>query len=83
MSEMIPCDSCSMPIESGPYCQYCADQNGDLRSFEETLARMMQFAISRDPKLGREEAKAQTLMFMSSRPAWKAHPEVKAAVESA
>ena len=31
-----------MPIESGTYCQHCADAAGNLIAFEETFARMLE-----------------------------------------
>ena len=36
------CESCGMPIESGPYCQHCVDDKGSLMSFEERFERMVQ-----------------------------------------
>jgi hypothetical protein len=56
-----------MPIESGSYCQYCADENGNLQPFEERFERMVQW-MSR-----------QTLAHMAQMPAWRDHPKVKAA----
>ncbi len=37
------CESCGLPIEAGPYCQYCIDQEGNLQAFEERLERMSQW----------------------------------------
>ena len=78
MSEAIDhsCKSCSMTIESGDYCEYCTDDNGDLLSFDETFERFVQFAMGRDPQLDRATAEANTRAFMSTRPAWSAHPGV-------
>ena len=69
-----------MPIESGPYCQYCADEKGSLMPFDETLERMIQFALRQEgAPATREEARQKTLEFMSTMPAWSDHPKVKSA----
>jgi hypothetical protein len=31
-----------MPIESGPYGQYCVDDHGKLQAFDERFERMVQ-----------------------------------------
>ena len=72
------CESCAMPIEAGPYCQYCVDENGKLQEFEERFARMVQFARQRDGSLDEATAEARTLAYMATMPAWKDHPRVKA-----
>ncbi len=68
-----------MTIDGGEYCSYCSDENGQLIAFDEALTRFMQFLRQRDARLSPEEARAQTLDFMSKMPAWKAHPELAAA----
>ena len=35
MTQRHACESCSMPIESGTYCQYCVTENGELQPFDE------------------------------------------------
>lgn len=70
------CQSCGMPIEAGPYCQYCADQNGTLHGFHETVARMGQFMKRQHPELSDAEAERRTLDYMAGMPAWRAHPEL-------
>jgi hypothetical protein len=74
------CESCSMPIESGHYCQYCADDQGNLQPFEERFERMLQWMSRQKPDLPRDEAKQQTLAFMATMPAWRDHPKLKAAL---
>ena len=32
---MHPCESCSMPIETGTYCSYCVTASGELQPFDE------------------------------------------------
>lgn len=70
------CESCGMPIETGHYCQYCVDENGELQGFEEHLARMSQFMKRRKPDLGPEELEAEVLDYMATMPAWRDHPRV-------
>ncbi len=68
-----------MPIEAGPYCQHCVDENGELQGFDERLERMIGWQRQQKPELSREEAESATLAYMSRMPAWKDHPKVKAA----
>jgi len=70
------CQSCSMTIESGDYCQYCTDDAGSLLGFDETFERFVQFAMGRDAALDRAAAEANTLGFMARMPAWREHPRV-------
>ena len=73
------CQSCGMPIESGIYCQYCADEHGKLQPFEERFDRMVQWMLRQKPGISPEEAKQATLTYMAQMPAWRDHPKVKAA----
>jgi hypothetical protein len=73
------CESCGMPIESGPYCQHCVDDKGSLMSFEERFERMVQWQGRREPGASRAELEKKTLAYMAGMPAWKDHPRVKAA----
>ncbi|MCP4200763.1 MAG: hypothetical protein GY769_02360 [bacterium] len=70
------CQSCGMTIESGPYCHYCVDAEGNLQEFEERFERMVQFMERRNPDLSREEAGKMTLEYMSTMPAWRDHPRI-------
>jgi hypothetical protein len=79
MSNQHNCLSCGMPIESGPYCQYCADSDGKLHGFDESFQRMVQFMIRQRPGLSQAAAEKETLAYMASMPAWKDHPQVKKA----
>ncbi len=74
MSGDTQCQSCSMPIESGTLCQYCADEGGRLHPFEETFERFIQWVSRREPGLSREEAEIRTEQFMASMPAWADDP---------
>ncbi len=74
MSEKHNCQSCGMPIEAGPYCQYCADKDGRLHSFDETVVRMSQFMKRQTPGISDEQARTMTLDYMAEMPAWRGHP---------
>jgi hypothetical protein len=66
-----------MPIETGPYCRHCTDENGNLHSFETRLEGMTAFFMGQDPALGRAEAEQRTRDYLSQMPAWKEHPALK------
>ena len=74
------CESCSMPIESGTYCSYCATPSGELQPFEERFERMVAFQAKRTPDKTPAELEALTLAYMAKMPAWKDHPRVRAAL---
>lgn len=73
------CESCSMPIETGPYCQHCVDAEGALQPFDERFERMIAWQARRTPDASRDELEKKTLAFMRTMPAWKDHPRVAAA----
>jgi len=70
------CQSCGMPIESGPYCQHCVDAQGQLQGFDTRFERMVAWAQREAPTLSREQAEARTLDYMARMPAWSRHPRV-------
>ena len=72
------CESCSMPIESGRYCQHCVDAEGNLQEFDERFERMVGWQVRRHPEQSRAEAESATLAYMATMPAWKDHPRVTA-----
>ena len=74
-----PCESCSMPIESGRYCQYCVTEAGELQPFDERFEKMVGWQMRQKPGTARAQAERETLAFMSKMPAWKDHPRVVAA----
>ena len=78
MTDKIPCESCSMPIESGPYCDYCTDDAGNLQAFEERFERMTQWVRRQEPGVSPADAESKTLAFMATMPAWRDHPRVVA-----
>jgi hypothetical protein len=75
------CESCGMPLESGPYCQHCVDEHGKLQAFEERFERRVQWQRRKNPTQARAEAERETLVCMSKMPAWCDHPRVRARVD--
>ena len=75
---MNPCQSCGMPIESGPYCQHCVDDEGKLQVFEERLERMIQWSRRENPDLDEAANERKTLEYMATMPAWREHAALKA-----
>jgi len=73
------CDSCGMPIETGPYCVHCVTPDGALQPFEERFERMVGWQARREPDASREQLEAATLAYLATMPAWKEHPRVRAA----
>lgn len=83
MSDKHPCESCSMPIETGPYCEYCVGADGKLQPFDERFERMIAWQQRKEPTATRAELERATLAFMATMPAWKDHPRVRAATAGA
>ena len=77
MNDRTSCESCSMPIETGPYCQHCVDEHGKLQPFDERFERMIAWQARRTPDKSRAELETATLAFMARMPAWKDHPRVR------
>lgn len=74
------CESCGMPIETGHYCAYCTDAEGNLQSFDERFGRMVDWQARTNPGSSREELERQTLEYMAGMPAWRDHPRVRASL---
>ena len=81
--EKHPCESCSMPIESGHYCSHCVTGTGQLQPFEERFDKMVGWQLRQKPGLPRAQAEADTLAFMAKMPAWRDHPRVMDAAKRA
>ena len=73
------CESCGMPIESGRYCDYCTDADGQLQAFDERFERMVAWQARREPGASRADLEAKTLAYLATMPAWRDHPRVVAA----
>ena len=69
------CESCGMSIEAGSYCQHCVDAQGNLKQFDETFERFVQWATKDGTSL--QDAKANTRAYMRTMPAWKNHPALQ------
>jgi len=74
----VTCESCGMPIESGPYCAHCVDGEGRLQPFDERFERMVAWQARREPQASRAELEAATLDHLATMPAWSDHPRVVA-----
>ena len=74
------CESCGMPMKTteehgggdinNPYCKYCTDAEGKLKSMEEVREGMIQFYMKSQGK-SREEAEKFVDAHMCKMPAWK------------
>ena len=71
---MNQCESCSMLIEAGQYCQHCTNENGELQSFDERFEKMVSFLQRKEPQLSSDEVEMKTKAYMRTMPAWKNHP---------
>jgi len=60
--------------------RYCADEQGNLHGFDESVERMTQFMRRQDPSLDEAAARQRTLAYMATMPAWKNHPKLQAAM---
>jgi Putative zinc ribbon domain len=76
MTTDLNCESCGMPIESGHYCQYCTDDQGNLQDFDTRFAAMVDWQARRTPDASREAIEAETRSYMSGMPAWRSHPKL-------
>lgn len=79
MTTDLNCESCGMPIESGHYCQYCTDTEGNLQDFDTRFAAMVDWQQRRTPDASRETIEAETRTYMSAMPAWRSHPKLASA----
>jgi hypothetical protein len=76
MDATLSCESCGMPIESGHYCAYCTDAEGNLQDFDVRFEKMVAWQARRDPDASRAELEAKTRAYMASLPAWRNHPKL-------
>jgi len=72
------CESCGMPTDNGPYCQYCVDADGRLQAFDVRFEKMVGWQLREKPGLTRAQAETDTLAYMARMPAWSAHPALLA-----
>ncbi|MEA4943942.1 MAG: zinc ribbon domain-containing protein [Propionicimonas sp.] len=72
----VSCESCGMPIESGHYCDYCVDADGNLQDFDTRFATMVAWQARRSPDAPREQVEAETRAYLATMPAWRNHPRL-------
>jgi hypothetical protein len=77
--EILNCESCGMPIESGHYCQHCTDEHGNLQDFDTRFATMVAWLQRRQPDASREALEAETRSYLATMPAWRNHPRLTSA----
>lgn len=80
MASVEVCQSCGMPmetpemhgggIEQNPYCVYCTDAEGHLKSREDVREGMVQFYMDAMGK-SRDDAERVVDATMAEMPAWK------------
>jgi len=81
VSAKTPCQSCGLPIESGSYCQYCTDSTGKLQEFDVRLEGMTHWMLREEPGLPPATARQRAMAHMATMPAWRDHPQLKAALQ--
>lgn len=68
------CQSCGMPLKDAVagqmYCQYCTDETGSLRSYEQVLEGTITGYFMGMQKMGRSEADTAARAHLSKMPAW-------------
>jgi hypothetical protein len=70
------CESCGMVTnEQGEYCQYCVDENGQLRPYEEVFAKMERWLARVEPTLSHEQIAQKTKNYMATMPEWRGRDE--------
>ena len=75
----LSCESCGMPIESGHYCPYCTDADGNLQDFDTRFAAMVGWQRRRHPGEPQAVIEEQTRAYMATMPAWRGHPRLASA----
>jgi len=81
MAELDMCQSCGMPMDTpdlhgagaaeNPYCIYCTDAHGHLKSRQDVREGMVQFYMDTMGKT-RPDAERVVDAVMAEMPAWKA-----------
>ena len=80
------CESCGMPMEKAEdfgggiignrYCIFCANEIGNLRSYDEVHSGFTDY-LANNEGMTIEEAKKLAAEMMSKLPAWKDHEKKK------
>ena len=75
--QMKSCQSCGMPLaEAQPgqmYCQYCTDDAGKLKSYDEVYEGTVTGYFMGMQKMSREDAETAATEHLSKMPAWVCH----------
>jgi len=74
--DQLTCESCGMPIESGRYCTYCTDSEGNLQDFDTRFAAMVEWQRRETPEASTSDIEAKTRAHMATLPAWRHHPKL-------
>jgi hypothetical protein len=69
-----------MPIPTGPYCEHCVDADGNLQRFDDRFDKMVAFFLTSKRATDRRQAERDVLAYMSNMPAWRDHPQLRAAL---
>lgn len=72
---MTSCQSCGMPLKDGKpgdmFCQYCVDEKGQLRPYEQILEGTVTGYFMGMQKMERKAAEQAAQAHLASMPAWK------------
>lgn len=80
------CQSCGIPMAQdsdhgggrpdNPYCKYCTDPTGNLKSKEEVRQGMINFQMQQSPDKTREEIEKEIDTHMETMSAWQTQTQV-------
>src|SRR5262249_41079083 len=74
--KMESCQSCGMPMaDAAPgqmYCQYCTDEKGKLKSYEQVFEGTVRGYFMEHMKMARPDAEAAARAHLAKMPAWAA-----------
>jgi uncharacterized glyoxalase superfamily protein PhnB len=73
---MADCQSCGMPLTDGKpgqmYCQYCVDEKGALRPYEQVFEGTVNGYFIGHMKMARKDAETAATVHLAKMPAWGA-----------
>jgi hypothetical protein len=65
-----------------PYCKYCTDPTGNLKSKEEVREGMINFQMQQSPGKTREEVAAEVDQHMATMPAWQTQTQTPGEIQA-
>ena len=75
--KMSTCQSCAMPLKDATpgqmYCQYCTDEKGQLKSYEQVFEGTVTGFFMAMQKMPRDKAEKAAKEHLSKQPAWAMH----------